>query len=73
MMAPILPRPARPGWLRICPACRRWLALRFRAERTDPLCDRIRVYRCSACGKETAFAARHPRGALGVRTSAVAF
>ena len=73
MTTPILPRPARPGWLRICPACRRWFALWFRAERKDHLCGRIRVYCCSACGKETAFAARHPRGALGVRASATAF
>jgi hypothetical protein len=63
MNSRILAKPPQPGWLRVCPRCRRWFALCL-AQRHDPPEGRLRVFRCRYCGEETRFADRHPSGAV---------
>jgi hypothetical protein len=64
MNSRILEKPPQPGWLRACPRCRRWFALRLEAKRHDPVAGYLRVFRCRYCGEETIFADRHPPAAL---------
>jgi hypothetical protein len=60
----ILQTPPQPGWLRICPHCLRWFALRLLMEKADPVLGRVRRFRCASCGRETVFAERLPPGAI---------
>jgi hypothetical protein len=66
MRSTIVARLPKPGWLRACPACRRWLTLRLVRRASDPHVGSLRIYRCAACSTEVTFAARRPPGTLGV-------
>ena len=67
MSRAIVDRLPGPGWFRICPTCRRWLALRFVRREAHPLVGGLRTYRCKSCAAEVTFAERRPRGALGAQ------
>lgn len=59
-MATILPRPPRAGWLRRCPACRRWFALGLCGVTEHALVGPLKEYRCRRCGHSVTFASRYP-------------
>jgi len=48
----ILPKPPQPGILKQCPHCRRLFALREVRVESDTRVGEVRVYSCTACGRE---------------------
>lgn len=51
----ILPNPPQPGILKQCPHCRRLFALREVRLESDSRFGEVRVYLCTACGRELKF------------------
>jgi hypothetical protein len=56
----ILPNPPQPGILKQCPHCRRLFALREVRLESDSRVGEVRVYSCTACGREHKFVTRLP-------------
>ena len=59
-MQSILKKPPGPGFLRSCPACGKWFALKPTQTQQHPTYGNLRSFRCKFCGNETTFAQKLP-------------
>lgn len=60
----LLSKPPGPGWMRKCPQCRRWFALKYQETSINDQGVRVKVFGCRSCGAQIEFAKRHPPKAV---------
>jgi hypothetical protein len=59
-MDSVLKKPPKPGFLRSCPKCGKWFALKLTQTLPDPMYGSLSSFLCKFCGKETTFAENRP-------------
>lgn len=45
---------------RTCPHCLKWFALRLVEVKLDPVLEKLRVFQCDRCGKQTTYPRKLP-------------